>query len=63
MSSKGTDEERLMYSNSDNIKIMINDKANEVTKEIFQSFLSIYQIGLETTMKCSSFLFDHVQNF
>ena len=46
--------------NSDNIKIMINDKAEEVIKELFQSLLSRYQIGLETSMKGSEFVFDCV---
>ena len=34
---------------------MTNDKADEVIEELFQSLLSRYQIGLETTMKGSSF--------
>ena len=46
--------------NSDNIKIMINDKAEEVIKELFQSLLSRYQIGLETSMKGREFVFDCV---
>ena len=36
---------------------MINDKVNEFFKEIF---ISRYQIGLETSMKVSIFLFDYV---
>ena len=40
------DEERVMHSKSDNIEIMINDKADEVVEEILQSLLSRYQIGL-----------------
>ena len=35
-----------MDSKSDNIEIMINDKADEVVEEILQSLLSRYQIGL-----------------
>ena len=49
MSSKGTDEDRVIYSKCDNIKIIINDKADEVIKELFQSLLSRYQIGLVTS--------------
>ena len=30
---------------------MINDKADEVTEELFQSLLSRYQIGLERSIK------------
>ena len=36
MSSKETDEEHVMQSKSDNNKIMINDKADEVTEELFE---------------------------
>ena len=37
---------------------MVNDKTVEVIEEIFQSFLSRYQIGFETSMKGSDFIFD-----
>ena len=47
-----------MHSKSHNIEIMINDKADEVDEEIFLSLLSRYQIGLETLMKGSEFVFD-----
>ena len=36
---------------------MINDEADEVIKELFQSLLSRYQIGLEILMKGSDFLY------
>ena len=39
---------------------MTYDNANEVIKEIFQSLLSSYQIGLETSMRGSDFIFDCV---
>ena len=45
--SKNNNEERLIYSKRDNIKIMINDKADEVIGELFPSLLSRYQIGLK----------------
>ena len=32
---KGNDEERVMHSKIDNIKIMINDKTYKVTEELF----------------------------
>ena len=57
MSSKDNDEEQVMHSKSDNVKMMINDKEDEVI-ELFQSLLSRYQIGLETSMKGSDFIFD-----
>ena len=31
------DEEHVMHSKSDNIEIMINDEANQVIKELFDS--------------------------
>ena len=48
-----------MHSKSDNMEIIINDKADEII-ELFQSLLSRYQIGLETSMKGSDFVFDCV---
>ena len=39
---------------------MTYDNANEVIKEIFESLLSRYQIGSETLMKGSDFIFDGV---
>ena len=52
------DQGRAIHPNSDNIEIMI--KADEVIEKIFKSFLSIYQIGMETSMKGSDFIFDCV---
>ena len=34
--SKGNDKERVMHSKSDNIEIMVNDKADEVIEKLFQ---------------------------
>ena len=47
MSSKETDEERVMYSEISNIEIMINDKTNEVIKELFSitSFQVLNWVG------------------
>ena len=47
ISSIDNDEERVMHSKSDNIEIMINDKRDEVTEKLFESFLNRYQIGLD----------------
>ena len=46
-----------MHSKSDNIEIMTHYKADEVIEELFQSLFSTYEIGLETSMKGSSFVF------
>ena len=61
ISSKDVDEDRVMYSKSDNIELMLYDNANEFVNELFESLLSRYQIGLETSMRGSDFLFDSVQ--
>ena len=61
LSFKNNDEERATHSKSDNIEIMINDKADEVTKSLFQSLLCRYQIGLDSSMKGSELVFDCVQ--
>ena len=61
-SSKDTDEERVMHSKSDNIEIMINNKADEVIDELFQSLLSMYQIGLETLTKGSDCFYLFITN-
>ena len=53
------DEERVMYSKSDNIEIIINDEANEVPKKRFKSLRNRYQNNLEL-MKGSEFLFNYV---
>ena len=37
ISSINNDEERVMHSKRDNITITINDKADEVIKELFDS--------------------------
>ena len=51
MSSKDHDKECVMHSKSDNIEIMINDKADDVLKELFQSLLCQYQTGLDTSIE------------
>ena len=60
ISSEDNDEERVMHSKSDNIKIMINDKADEVIEELFKSLRNRYQSNLEKSMKGSEFVFDHI---
>ena len=59
--SKDVDEERAMHSKSNNIEFMPFDNANEVVNETFESPLSRYQIGLETSMRGSNFIFSSVQ--
>ena len=48
-----------MHSKSNNIEIAINDKADEVIKELFDSLKNRYQNNLES-MKGSVFDFNYV---
>ena len=49
-----------MHSKRDNIEIMSRDKANEFIEELFEPLLNRYQIGLETSVRGSNFIFDCV---
>ena len=60
ISSIDNDEEHVMHSKSDNIEIMINDEADEVIKELFDSLKNRYQNNLES-MKGSEFVLDYVE--
>ena len=57
MSSEDYGEEHVMYSRSDDIELVINDKEDEIKEELFQSFFSKYQIGYETSKKGSNSIF------
>ena len=48
-----------MHSKRDNIEIMINDEADEVIKELFDTLKNRYQNNLES-MKSSEFVFNYV---
>ena len=52
-------EKRIMHTKSDKTEIMIGDDTNDVTKELFKSFLQRYQ-GLQEKLKGSEFEFDGV---
>ena len=60
LSSKDNYDKPSMDSKSDYIEIMIGNNTNEIINELFSSILSRYQIDLETSMKGSNFVFDHV---
>ena len=49
-----------MHSKTDIIKIMMNDEADEVIEELFESLKKRYQNKLEESMKGSEFVFDYV---
>ena len=55
-----SDETHIMHTKSDNTEIMIGSDTNEVIKELFKSFLQIYQEGLQEKMRGSEFEFDGI---
>ena len=59
ISSVNNDEERVMHLKRDNIDIMINDEADEVIKDLFDSLKNRYQNNLES-IKDSKFVLDNV---
>ena len=58
ISSEDNGKKRVMHLKTDDIEIMINDKADEVIEKRFESLLNIYQIGLEKSIRGSDFFFD-----
>ena len=61
ISSKDSEEEHVIHSNSGNIKFTPYSDANDVIEKLFKSLCSRYQENLETSMKGSDFIFDSVQ--
>ena len=55
------DEVCVMHSKSNNTEFMTYDNTNDVADELFESLLSRYQIGLETSMRGIDFIFNLVQ--
>ena len=52
-----------MHWKSSNVEFMPYDNAKVVVNKVFESLLSRYQIGLETSMGGSDITFDSVQLF
>ena len=48
-----------MHSKNDNIEIMVNNEADEVIEELFDSLKNRYQNNLES-IKGSEFVFDYI---
>ena len=55
------DAEQVMYSKSGNIEIIINDEADEVIRELFDSLKNRYQNRLEESVKGSDLFFNCVR--
>ena len=51
---------KLMHTKSDNVEIMNGTDTNEAINELINSFMKIYQEGLERKMKGSSYIFESV---
>ena len=51
LSSKVNEEERMMHSKSNNVKITINDKEDEVIEEHLQSLFPRYHMRLKHQLK------------
>ena len=52
-SSKDIDEERVIYTKSDNKEFMNYDNANNIADELFYTLISRYQDNLEKRMEGS----------
>ena len=61
ISSTDIDKEHVMHSESDNIKIMINDEADKVKKEPYDSVKPICQNNLKSmsVVSLSSIMFTY----
>ena len=55
ISSKDSEETRIMHSKCDNIEIMICKETDKIIEELFESFLQRYQARLEEKMRESHF--------
>ena len=60
ISSKDSDETGTMHTRRNNIEIMMGNETNEITKELFESFLQKRQEGLEKKIRGGKFFFDSV---
>ena len=49
-----------MHVKSDNVKITIHGKADEIIEALFESILSSYHFGLEKSMKSSDLIFGYI---
>ena len=60
ISFKDSDETGTMHTRRNNIEIMMGNETNEITKELFESFLQKRQEGLEKKIRGGKFFFDSV---
>ena len=60
VSFPNANETHEMYSKSDNVNIMSSIETEDIINELFNTFRKIYQEGLETKMRGSSFTFERI---
>ena len=51
---------RTMHTKSNSIEIIIGSETNEITEDLFESFLQKYRERLEESMRESEFVYDSV---
>ena len=55
-----SDENRIMYTRSDNVEIMFSDDNDDIIEQLFESLLQKYEENLQNKMRGSEFEFDGV---
>ena len=60
ISFNDNDKQQIMYTKSDNVNIMRGYATNDIINELFHTFKTKYQAGLETRIVGSNFSFDHI---
>ena len=57
ISSEDVEEERVMHSRSNNVRLTFYNDGDEVVDKLFESLRSRYQENLDTSMRGSNFTF------
>ena len=60
ISFNDNDKQQIMYIKSDVVNIMRGYATNDIINELFYTFKTRYQAGLETRMVGSNLTFDHI---
>ena len=60
ISFNDNDKKQIMYTKSGHVNIMRGYAPNDIINELFHTLKTRYQVGLETRMVGSNFIFDHI---
>ena len=60
ISSKDSEETRIMHANSDNVEIMIGSETDDIIDKLFEFILQRYQECLEELMRGSQFVLNNI---